>query len=205
MGFVWLALRKRPCTNIIFYQCHCWSDVYRWCNSISPNWPSARGDTIRFLSQSLQGPWFDHRFLLSSSVAFIMTLQETNPWHTTGGWPKLSWVRAVEAGGWRASCWCGGRSRAIDSETWPCSAPLLWVRLWVQKTEVSYREQGMSIHSPGLNQELCPAQRWPVETEQVSRASLLLLATDLRVKAAALIRGGILHWKRAWKVPISWN
>lgn len=52
--------------------------------------------------------------------------------------------------------------------------------------------RGMSIHWLGAKRELCPVQPWPLETRQVSRARLLLLASDPGVKAATLIREGIL-------------
>lgn len=92
---------------------------------------SGRGDTIPSLSQLLQPPWLDHKLLLSSvSGRYNDPPGDWPPWLTAGGQPCLSWVRAVEAGGWRASCWCGGRSRIVDSGTWPWPAPLLWGQIW---------------------------------------------------------------------------
>lgn len=156
---------------------------------------SSRGDTIPSLSQLLQPPWLDHKFFLSSVSVRYNDAPGDWPLDSpqgVGGQPCLSWVRAVEIGCRRASCWCGSRSRVVDSRTWPWPFPYCGVRPRAQKTKVSYREQGMSSYSLGLNWDMCPAQCWPPETEQVSRARLLLLTTDLRVKAAALIRGGIL-------------
>ncbi|CAB1442871.1 unnamed protein product [Pleuronectes platessa] len=74
----------------------------------------------------------------------------------------------------------------------PGSLPSRGVRPGAHKTEGSCREQGMSSYSVGLHQEMCPAQHAPPGTERVSQANLLLLSTDQRMKAAALIRGGIL-------------
>lgn len=79
--------------------------------------------------------------------------------HRRGGLPCLSWVRAFQAGGWRARCWCGGQSRLLTLGPDPDRLPYCGVRPSVQKTEVSNREQGTSGYSAGLKRELRPAQR----------------------------------------------
>lgn len=123
-----------------------------------------------------------------------------------GAKPGLSWVRAAEAIGWRAQflvwrsvqgCWLWYLTLA---QSYPEGSGLQL------RGPRSPAENSMkSIYSVWLNQELCPVQHWPPETEQVSWARLLLLATDQSVKAAMLIRESILLLRFVWKVPISWN
>lgn len=167
---------------------------------------SGRGATIPSLSWLLQPPWLDHKPFYHWSATATITLQENDPL-THNREPHQAWAGS---GQWRLVV--GGHSSGVEAGlgllTLGCDPGLLpshGVRPGACKTEGSCSDQGMSSYSAWVNQELCPAQHWPPGAEQVSQARLLLLATDQRVKAAALIREGILLWRYVWKVPISWN
>lgn len=211
MGFVStrLAPRKRPCTNIIVYQC--WAIVGPASVADAPASCQIRLQrqgccyALAFTAPLSPLAW-PQAALYHRPAITTMTLQETDPLTHHRG-PSHAWARSEQwrlaVGGQHAGVQAGPGLLTLGPDPGLLSSCGVMPR--PQKTEVSCREQGMSSYSLKLNQELCPAQRWPLGTEQVSRARLLLLATDQRVKAAALIREGILLWRYVWKVPISWN
>lgn len=155
MGFVStrLAPRKRPCTNIIVYQC--WAIV---------GLASVTG-VPAFCQIRLQRQGCHYPLAFSTSLAWPQALLSliSNCYNDPpGDWPPdspqeappgLSRVRSVEAGGWRAQCWCGGQSRVVDSRTWPWLAPLRWGQAWSSQERGLLQRTGderlFSVHEPG--------------------------------------------------------